>query len=159
MNFRTGFFPSKLTCIVCLIIIASCGSHKQKGDEAFDLVKKEKMLSNDSDLIRKALIQEKTTSQTKKNEPQDKWTIYKVETEKKIQTNENTIREIRTKSKSNANLIRKVSTLEKENNNLRIQMDKFNDEMTLKLENFKNMMNNDVNDIGIQLKVLKTGNK
>ena len=92
MTISTRNFQLILTCFLSVMIIASCGSHKQKADEAFDLVKKGKMLSDDSDLIRKALIQETTKLQIKKNEPQDKWTIYKIEAEKKIQTNQNTIR-------------------------------------------------------------------
>ena len=159
MNFSTRNLYLIIPYFLSVMIIVSCGSHKQKADEAFDLVKKEKMLSDDSDLIRKALIQQTTTLQTKKIEVQDKWTIYKVESEKKIQTNENTIREIKANSRTNANLLRKVSALEKENNDLRIQMEKFNAEMTLKSENFKTMMNHDLNDISIQLKVMKTSNK
>ena len=160
MTCNTRIIPMIIIVFFSVMIISSCGSHRQKADEAFDLVKKEKMLSDDSNLIREALIQEPVNAGlAKKKEPQDKWIIYKIETEKKIQTNENSIREIKANTKANSNLLKKVLALEKENNDLRILMDKYNEEMTLKWENFKTMMNHDVNDIGIRLKALKINQK
>jgi len=142
------------------MILVSCGSHEKKTDDAFDRVKKERMLSKDSTIISKAIAPEPKVSElVKKNENPDEWTRYKIETEKKIHANEIIIREIKALPKANASLLRKVTGLEKENNDLRVKMDEYNEEVKVKWENFKGTMNHDVNEIGIKLKAMKINNK
>jgi hypothetical protein len=155
MTLIVNFIRIIITAYI-LILLTSCGSHSQKADEAFNRVKKEKMLTPDSNLIQNALRQEPASKPiVKKKEVQDEWTRYKLETEKKIHENENIIREIRTFPKSNSYLLRKVAGLEKENINLSSKLDEFNVEMKMKLENFKALMNHDVYEIGIKLKEVK----
>ena len=160
MTLNANFIPKILTGCLSVMILASCGSHEQKADDAFEHVKKERMLLKDSNITSKEIIQEPMkTELVKKNENPDEWTKYKIETEKKIHTNENIIKEIKDLPNANANLIRKVSSLEKENNDLRIKMDEYNEEVKVKWENFKGTMNHDVNEIGIKLKAMKINNK
>lgn len=160
MTLKTNFIAIIITGYLSVMILSSCGSHSKKTDDAFDSVKKEKMLTEDSILIRDALKQEPTNAVVvKKNEIQDEWTKYKIETERKIYTNENIIREIRALPKVNANMLRKVASLEKENNDLRIKMDEYNEEVKERWENFKTGMNHDVNEIGIKLKAIKITHK
>ena len=156
MTLETNFIPLVITGLFTVSIIASCGTHEQKPDDAFELAKKERMLLKDSDSLSKEIIQEsKKTEVIKKNEYQDEWTRYKIEMEKKIRTNGNTIKEIKALGGINANLIRKAKSLEKENNDLRIKMDEYNEEVKVKWENFKTSMNHDVNEIAIELKAMK----
>lgn len=149
-----------IACCTVLVILFSCKPKEQKVDDAYKIVKKEKMLSNDSDVIDNAMFQEPVKTQlVKTNENMDEWTIFKIETEKKILTNEKKIKEIKDIPNTNANLLRKVSNLEKSNNELRNQMNDFNEEVKLKWETFKSTINHDVNEINIELKNLSINNK
>lgn len=155
------YFTSIITTGCLLALIAtSCGSHQQKPDDAFDRVKKVRMLSNDSNFTSDEILQESLkTEPVKKKEIQDEWTKYKNEMERKIHLNENKIKEIKGFSDTNSGLNKKLASLEKDNNDLRIQMDKYNEEMKVKWENFKTEMNHHVNEIDIELNAMKTVNK
>ena len=142
------------------MILVSCASHGQKGDDAFERVKEEKMLPKDSNAISKEIIEEpKKIEPIKKNETQDEWTKFKIETEKKIISNENKIKAIKIIPNTNAKLLRKVTSLEKDNNDLRRQMDEYKEEVKAKWENFKATMNHDINEIDIELKDMTVNNK
>lgn len=149
-----------LTGCLSAMIFISCGSHEQKPDDAFDRVKKERMISNDSNFVSKEIIQESMkTEVVKKTENPDEWTRFRIETEKKIHLNEKKIKEIRSLPNADASLLRKVSNLEKDNNDQRIRIDKYNEEVKAKWEMFKASMNHNVNEIGIELNTLKINNK
>jgi len=158
MTLTEKFFSMILTGCLSAIIFTSCGSHVQKADDAFDAVKKERMMSNDSNFVSKEIIQEsmKTTELVKKNETPDEWTIFKIETEKKIRLNEKKVKEIEGLPGASASLLRKVTSLEKDNNALRIRMDEYNEEVKMKWEKFKASMNHNVNEIDIKLNAMKT---
>ena len=146
-----------ITCWLSVIIISSCGSHVKKPDDAFDLVKKERMMSNDSGFVSKEIIQESMkTEQVKKTEVLDEWTKFKLETEKKIRLNENKIKKIRDLSDINGSLRKKLTKLEKDNNNLKSRMDEYNEEVKAKWEMFKASMSHNANEIGIELDAVKT---
>lgn len=149
-----------ITGCFLVMMLASCQSHEQKADDAFDVVKQDKMLLKDSNMSSKEIIQEpKKIEFVKKSETPDEWTKFKFETEKKILTNEKKIKEIKSIPNANAKLLRKVTNLEKDNNNLRRQMDEYKEEVKVKWENFKVKMNHDVNEIGIELKDMTVNNK
>lgn len=143
-----------------LMIFVSCESPEQKTDEAFQLVKEEKMMAKDSFIAEKEIT--KVASKVEvviKNESVDEWKKFKLETEKRILINENKIKEIKGIPDSNTKLYRQVATLEKDNNDLRRQMDEYNEEMKVKWESFKVKINHDVNEIGIELQDLQVNNK
>ena len=157
---KTNFISITLTCCLLVMILVSCASHGQKGDAAFERVKEEKMLPKDSNAISKEIIVEpKKIEPIKKNETQDEWTRFKIETEKKIISNENKIKAIKITPNTNAKLLRKVTSLEKDNNDLRRQMDEYKEEVKAKWENFKATMNHDINEIDIELKDMTVNNK
>lgn len=157
MTLTENFFSMILTGCLSAIIFTSCGSHVQKADDAFDAVKKERMMSNDSNFVSKEIIQESMkTELVKKNETPDEWTRFKIETEKKIRLNEKKIKEIEGLPNANASLLRKMKSLEKDNNALRIRMDEYNEEVKAKWEMFKASMNHNVNEIDIKLNAMKT---
>ena len=145
-----------------MVMITSCGPRVQKPDDAFDIVKKERMMSNDSNFVSKEIIQASMKTESvkteivKKIETPDEWTIFKLETEKKIRLNENKINKIKDLPNVNANLRRKLTKLEKDNNNLKSMLDEYNDEVKAKWEMFKVSMNHSANEIGIELNALKT---
>lgn len=149
-----------ITCFVTAMVLVSCESHEKPADDAFERVKEEKMISNDSDIVSKEIIQEpKKTKLVKKNASPDEWAKFKTETEKKIASNENKIKEIKGIPNANAKLLRKVTILEKENNDLRRQMDEYKEEVKVKWESFKQTINHDVNEIDIELKDITINNK
>ena len=129
-------------------IFVSCESHEQKADDAFESFKENKMMSADGMTLEKATVE-------KKSDNTDEWSVFKLETEKKIIVNEKLIKNIRSSSESNAGLLKKATSIEKENNDIRKQMEEYKEEEKLKWENFKSTMNHDVNKINIQLKDLK----
>jgi len=149
-----------ISCCFSLIVFVSCESPEQKTDNAFELVKEEKMMAKDSFIVEKEINKVPTKVEVViKNESVDEWKKFKFETEKKILVNENKIKEIKGIPDSNTKLYRQVTTLEKNNNDLRKQMDEFNEEMKVKWESFKVKINHDVNEIGIELQDLQVNNK
>jgi len=148
-----------VTTIVGLsvIMIVGCKSNEQKTDDAFEQVKEEKEQTNDSAKINNAMtvVKSEAITDAKKNITDDR-TQFKIETARKIQTNQNKITEM--KSLRDADLNRKVTSLEKDNNDLIIKMDEYNKDEKLKWELFKANMNQHVNEIGIELKAIKINN-
>ncbi|MCK9639069.1 MAG: hypothetical protein M0R39_04095 [Prolixibacteraceae bacterium] len=149
-----------LTGSLIMTLITSCGLRVQKPDDAFDLVKKERMRSDDSSFVSKEVIQASMkTEVVKKIETPDEWTIFRLETEKKIRLNENQIKKIKELPDVNTNSRKKLSKLEKDNNNLKSMLDEYNDEVKAKWEMFKVSMSHRANEIGIELNALKTNIK
>jgi hypothetical protein len=160
MTLKTNFNPLILTGCLSAMILTSCGSHVQKTDDAFDLVKKERMMTTDSNFVSKEVIEESLkTTVVKKIETPDEWTKFRNEMEKKIHKNEKTIKEIEGLPELNAGLRRKVTNLEKANNDMKIRMDEYKEEMKVKWEMFQASMNHTINEIDIELNALKTNNK
>ncbi len=157
MTLNQNIISTIITGGLFIILITSCGSRVQKPDDAFDLVKKERMMSVDSSFVSKEVIQASMkTEPVKKIETPDEWTIFRLETEKKIRLNENQIKKIKELPDVNANSRRKLSKLEKDNNNLKSMLDEYNDEVKAKWEMFKVSINHSANEIGIELNALKT---
>jgi hypothetical protein len=149
-----------LSSFLSVLFLTSCGSHKQKVDDAFDRVKKERMLLADTNFVSKEIIQESMkTAPVKTKETLDEWTKFKIETENKIRLNGTKIKEIKALPNANARLLKQVADLEKNNNDLKIEIDKYNEEVKVKWELFKVSMNHHVNEIGIELDALKVKGK
>lgn len=160
MTLNKNFITIILTGLFSAILLTSCGSHEQKADDAFDRVKKVRMLSNDSNFISDEIIQQSMkTESVKEPENLDEWTRYQNEMEKKIHRNENRIKEIKSLAHADAGLLRKVTSLENDNNDLRIKMVEYHEEMKVKWEMFKASMNHHVTEIEAELNVIKTENK
>jgi hypothetical protein len=141
------------------IAMASCESHEQKADDAFDIVKKEKIMNPDSNTgtdLAPPPIQE---TAVKKTESQDEWTRFRCETEKKIVANENRVKEVKGTPNANSKLLKKAALLEKDNNDLRTEMDSYAFEMKVQLDKFKSKMIQKAADISAELKELATKDK
>lgn len=134
-----------------IIILVSCESHEQKADVAFERVKEEKMMPQDSVISDKKEV-------IKVNENIDEWSKFNIEIENKIIFNENKIKKIRSIPNTNAELLRKVTFLEKDNNDLRVRMAKYNEEVEEKWVNFREKMNHDVDELSKSFKDLPIKN-
>ncbi|MBA4410554.1 MAG: hypothetical protein Q8S54_04530 [Bacteroidota bacterium] len=160
MTLNTNIISLIITGCLSAMLMTSCGPPKQKPDDAFDRVKKVRMLSNDSNFVSEEIIQESMkTEPVKKNENLDAWTKFKIETENKIHQNENKIKEIKGLPGANASMLRKLANLEKDNNGLRIKMDTYQEEVKVKWKMFQASMNHNVNEIDIELNAIKADNK
>ena len=138
-------------------MIASCGSRVQKPDDAFELVKKERMMSSDSNFVSKEIIQASMKTEiVKKIETPDEWTIFKLEMEKKIRSNENSIQRIKSQPDLNPSSRRKLTSLEKDNNNLKMSINEYPEEVKAKWKAFKSSMSHNANEIDLELIALKT---
>ena len=149
---KLKYFTIIITACLSIMALVSCESHEQKADEAFESFKEEKMNSKDSIIIYK-------DTASKKSENTDEWSKFKIETEKKIASNEKMIRDIRNIQNASASLLKKIAGIEKENNDFKRQMDEYKEDIKVKWENFKGTMNHDVDKIGIELKDITIKNK
>ena len=139
MTTVSPFYRLFLTGTISAIMLISCSSRTPKADDAFELVKKERMQSNDSSFVSNKIIQESMkTVIEKKAETPDEWTLFKTETEKNIRVNEKIIKELEALENGNGSLRRKVANLKKENSDLRIRMDEYKEEVKVKWENVQN---------------------
>ena len=165
MTLNRNIISMILTGSLFMIMITSCGPRVQKPDDAFDLVKKERMMSNDSSFVSKEIIKASMKTETvktnivKKIETPDEWTIFKLETEKKIRSNENIIQSIKTLPGMNASTRRKLTSLEKDNNKLKMSLNEYPEEVKAKWEAFKSSLSHNANQIDLELIALKTAQK
>jgi hypothetical protein len=156
MSITSRFYPIFLCGTISLLSLASCGPRVTKADEAFDRVKKERMLSNDSSFVSDKIIQESMkTVLVKKDETPDEWTQFKLETERKIRLNDQIIKELESLQNASGNLRRKVASLKKDNNDLKIGFDSYQEEVKAKWELFKASTSHSVKAIDIELSTLK----
>ena len=159
INLKANFSYIIITGCLLTTILTSCGSHAPKQDDAFDQVKKVRMLSNDSNFTSKEVLKESMKIEpAKKIEKPDEWTVFKNGIEKKMHQNEKKISEIKSLPGVNTELNKKLQSLEKENDNLKKQMDQYVEEVKVKWETFKASMNHNVNEIDIELNAMKTSN-
>jgi hypothetical protein len=160
LNFYKKIFAIFITGCIIVVLVTSCGPRVQKPDDAFTIVKKERMLSDDSSFVSKEVIQASMkTEPVKKTETVDEWTKFRLETEKKIRQNANNIQKIKDMPNQNANTRKKLTNLEKDNNNLKMSLNEYPEEVNAKWVAFKSSMSHNANEIGIELNALITDQK
>jgi len=160
MTITSHFYRIFLSGTVSVLLLASCGPRATKADEAFDLVKKERMLSNDSSFVSDKIIQESMkTVVVKKDVPPDEWTQFRMEIEKEIRLNDKIIKELEGSKNASGSLRRKVASLKKDNNDLKISLDSYQEEVKAKWELFKASTSHSAKTIDIELSTLKTASK
>lgn len=150
---KLNFISVGLKTCLSIIIFASCESHEQKSNDAFDRFKEEKMTSKDCVLVTVDAPKEiAKVEPIKLNECPDEWIKFKNETEKKIVLNENRIKKIKQTPAANIKLFKKIVRLEKENADLRIQLKKFEEEVKINFEKFKLEIKGEEADLDTKLK-------
>lgn len=137
------------------IFIVSCESHEQSAD-AFDTLKEEKRNPGDEIIVVSDTVyvpQNKVGSAQKAViKGMDEWSVFKLDTEKKIIANELKIKEIKSLPNTDTKTIRKIVALEKENNGLRQQMVDYIQEEKVRWATFKAKINQDASNISLGLK-------
>jgi hypothetical protein len=157
MTLNKNFISTILSGCLSVALIVSCGPRVQKPDDAFTIVKKERMLLDDSSFVSKEVIKASMKTQPSKNiEPTDEWTRFRLETEKKIHSNENSIQKIKNQPDISNNLRKKLTNLEKDNNNLKMSLNEYPEEVKAKWEAFKSSTSHSANEISIELNALIT---
>lgn len=160
MTLDHNFFKTILTSCLTVALITSCGTRVQKPDDAFTLVKKERMLSKDSSFVSKEVIQASMkTEVVRKLETVDEWTRFRLETEKKIRQNVNIIEKIKNIPDLSNSMRKKLTNLEKDNNNLKMSLNEYPEEVKAKWEAYKSSTSHHANEIGIELNALITDQK
>jgi hypothetical protein len=160
MNLNHHIRAGILTGCLTVVLLSSCGPRVQKPDDAFTLVKKERMLSDDSSFASKEVIQASMkTEVVKKTETVDEWTRFRLDTEKKIHSNENSIQKIKNLPDISNSLRKKLTNLEKDNNNLKMSLNEYPEEVKAKWEAFKTSTNHNAVEIGMELNALITDQK
>lgn len=150
---KLNFISFSIKICLPIILLASCESHEQKSNDAFDRFKEEKRISKDCVLVTVDAPKEITKVEPiKLNECPDEWIKFKNETEKKIVLNENRIKKIKQTPAANIKLFKKIVHLEKENNNLKIQLMKYEEEVKNNFENFKQKIKGEEADLDTKLK-------
>jgi hypothetical protein len=149
-----------ITGCITVLLITSCGPRVQKPDDAFTLVKKERMLTDDSGFVSKEVIQASMkTEPVKKTETVDEWTRFRLDSEKKIRQNVNFIEKIKNMPDLSNYTRKKLTSLEKDNNNLKMSLNEYPEEVKAKWEAFKSSMTHSTNEIDIELNALVTNHK
>lgn len=166
MPIKTHFIIRILPAYLFMIAMASCESHEQKADDPFEKIKAEKQIAKDSIIISKEIPKvtkvaevSKIVVVNKKNEPTDDWSKFKIDLQKKILTNETTIKVLKETPEASSKTLRKVGNLEKENNDIRNQLEQYTEDAKVRLETFKTKTNHDVNQIEIELSDIIITNK
>ncbi|MBI3235532.1 MAG: hypothetical protein HYZ42_16080 [Bacteroidetes bacterium] len=97
-------------------------------------------------------------SHEQKPDEADEWSLFQLETEKKIEANKATIKAMRELPNAGDKLIKRITKLERDNNALMREMDEYKEDVKVRWENFKLTLNHDVNQIQIELKDLSVKN-
>jgi len=148
--------PIVLTIWLSIALLTACGPPAQKPDDAFDLVKKERMLLEDSSFVSKEIMQASMKTQpVKKIETVDEWNRFRIETEKQLRLNGVKIQKIKEHPDLKANQRRKLADLETENNKLKSSLEEYPAEIKAKWEAYKTSMRHNVNALGMELSVLE----
>ena len=160
MTLYYHFIARILTGCLTVVLMTSCGTRVQKPDDAFTLVKKERMLSDDSSFVSKEVIQASMkTEVVKQAEKVDEWTRFRLETEKKIRQNVIIIEKIKKISDLSNSMRKKLTNLEKDNNNLKMSLNEYPEEVKAKWEAYKSSTSHNATEIGIELNALITDQK
>lgn len=154
---KTNFITS---CFIATLLF-SCESKEQNMDDAFAQVKEEKMLLEDSINDSHELIDDsiKTTVVKIQQVTINEWSSFMLEIEKKININEQTIKAIKSIPNYSVKLFKKVATLEETNNNLKIKIKDYQEDEKLKMENFKQTIYLEVQEIDNQLNEMTLKNQ
>ncbi len=150
------------------VLFISCESHEQSAD-AFELVKKQKM-SKDTIQKTELLVENKNEPidikksvniEIKKTPTPiilDDWSVFTLETGKKIKMNESLIKAIKVNPNATTKWIKKAIAFEKVNNNLTQQIEVYKQEEKLRWATFKSKINEETIEISVGLKDLIISN-
>lgn len=138
-----------------MIFLQACESHSISADNSFELFKKNRMVRNDSVIIKKIIPETKKVEIANKIDKLDEWTIFKTEIERKIISNDKKIKELKKNPNIQVKSFKSINYLETDNNNLRMQLIEYKESEEARWTKFKSDMNQDVSDINTDLKEIQ----
>jgi hypothetical protein len=151
MNQLSIFYKS----IFAIIVLASCESHEQKSDEAFNQFKDEKTATKDSVYVyRDTTATVEKNQPTKKHEKIDEDEKFKKSIENKVHTNELAIKKLKTTPNMNIKTLKKIIHLEEVNNSFINQLNDYDEEVKKNRKSFEEKINLEINELEVNLKVL-----
>ncbi len=152
---KTSLVHYTIACLFMLLLF-SCGPYKQK-NEVFERVKEKKALVEDTILVSNDVMLELQKYRLEENAHQQvDWMKFKIETNKKITSNERLIKQIKATPVTNEKLLKKIVQIEIENNSLKSRITEYQAEEIKKLEAFKSGMSQDILKIDKELTDLKS---
>jgi hypothetical protein len=155
MNIKKALFLKLIIVSFSVILFSACGAKEQKGDDAFERVKAEKLLSNDTSLVDKAMLQEsKKVAVVKQKERVDEQTSFKIELEKRFLSNQVAIIDLKKSPGLNAKALKKIARIEQENIALKKQFEVYVEAAKLNWDNFKKGMDRNMDKVDIAVKGL-----
>ncbi len=151
MNQLSIFYKS----IIAVIVLASCESHEQKSDEAFNQFKDQKIATKDSVYVNKdtTTAVEKNQS-SKKYEKIDEDEKFRKSIENKVHTNELAIKKLKITPNMNIKTLKKIVHLEEVNNNFMKELSDYDEEAKKNRKSFEEKINLEINELEVDLKVL-----
>ena len=141
--------------IMAIIVLASCESHEQKVDEAFNEFKNEKMAKKDSVYVyidTTSIVEKSKTF--KKHEKIDEDSKFKKSIENSVHINELTIKKLKAIPNVNIKTLKKIVHLEEINNSLIKQLYDFDEEARNNRKSFEEKIKQQVNELDVDLKTL-----
>ncbi len=147
-------------CSHALLLLISCGPKEQKADDAFQRVKAEKLLSNDSSLVQTAMLPKaEKKAPAIRNEVSDERALFQSAVEKRIAINQTAINLLKSSAQSNPRLLKKIAKMEQENTGLKTQMEQYDEKAKLDWLAYKHNIEHDLNKIDFAVKELVSNNQ
>ena len=140
---------------MAIIVLASCESHEQKVDEAFNEFKNEKMAKKDSVYVyidTTSAVEKSKTS--KKHEKIDEDSKFKKSIENSVHVNELTIKKLKAIPNVSIKTLKKIVHLEEVNNSLFKQLNDYEEEAKNNRKSFEEKIKQQVNELDVDLKTL-----
>ena len=151
MNQLSIFYKS----VIAIILLASCESHEQKSDEAFNQFKDEKTATKDSIYVYIDITAAVEKNQpAKKHEKIDEDVKFKKSIENSVHTNELAIKKLKATPNMNIKTLKKIVHLEEVNNNLIKQLNDYDEEVKKNRKSFEEKINKELSELEVNLKTI-----
>ena len=151
MNQLSIFYKS----VIAIVLLASCESHEQKSDEAFNQFKDEKIAKKDSIYVYiDTTAAAEKNQRAKKHEKIDEDTKFKKSIENSVHANELVIKKLKATPNLNIKTLKKIVHLEEANNNLLKQLNDYDEEVKKNRKSFEEKINQEVSELEVNLKII-----
>lgn len=153
MNQLSIFYKS----VLAIVLLASCESHEQKSDEAFNQFKVEKTTIKDSIYVYRDTTVAVDKNQTpKKHEKIDEDVKFKKSIENSVHTNELVIKKLKATPNMNIKTLKKIVHLEEVNNSLIKQLNDYDKEAKKNRKSFEEKISQEVSELEANLKMVNS---
>ena len=152
MNQLSIFYKS----IIAVIVLASCESHEQKADEAFNQFKDQKMAAKDTIKVSKdtTVIVVENNQPLKKYEKIDEDEKFNKAIQASVRANELIIKKLKTTPNMSIKTLKKIVNLEEANSNFAKQLSDYDEEAKKNRKVFEEKIKQEVSELEANLKIL-----